>query len=162
MRRKDREVSQLADKLAILDQCQVCRVAMCVNEQPYIVPLNFGYEMADSRLILYLHGAAEGKKVDMLRQNPNVCFEVDTEHGLVGTEHVKNYSYTYASVIGFGVAEFIEEPAQKLRALQNLVEKVAGHKNFQPDEQSLKQVMVFKITCSEFTGKRRPAPEHIS
>jgi len=129
-----------------------------VDNQPYIVPLNFGYEMLDDHLILYLHGAAKGKKVDMLRQNPKVCFEADTEHGLVGTEYVKNYSYTYASVIGFGVAEFIEEPAQKLYALQKLVEKVAGHQHFQPDEQSLQQVMVFKITCSEFTGKRRPKP----
>ena len=158
MRRKDREVSALDEKLAILDKCEVCRVAFSVDDQPYIVPLNFGYEMQGEALVIYLHGAKKGKKADMLKQNPKVCFEMDTEHGVIKAEQPHNYSYSYASIIGFGLAELIEDTEQKIHGLKMLMQKVDPGREFKFDVAPLAQTMVFKIICNEFTGKRRPKP----
>ena len=79
MRRKDREVADLEGRLAILEQCPVCRVA--INDPasgvPYLVPLNFGMAAGPQSLTLYFHCAPVGTKLDLLRADPNVSFEAD-------------------------------------------------------------------------------------
>ena len=86
MRRKDREVADLEGQLAILEQCPVCRVA--INDPasgvPYLVPLNFGMAAGPQSLTLYFHSGLKGKKIDALRADPRVCFELDTEQGVTG------------------------------------------------------------------------------
>lgn len=68
MRRKDREVTCEADKLAILDECKVCRVALQDEQGLYIVPMNFGYQYESDRLTLYFHSAKSGRKITALQK----------------------------------------------------------------------------------------------
>ena len=82
MRRKDREITGRENIEPILRACKTCRVAMIADGAPYVVPLNFGYTWDDDGLTLYFHSGLKGKKIDALRADPRVCFELDTEQGV--------------------------------------------------------------------------------
>ena len=61
MRRKDREITGLAEIMEILSRCQVCRLGMCQKGMPYVVPLNFGVEREGERLVSTSTGPGKGK-----------------------------------------------------------------------------------------------------
>jgi nitroimidazol reductase NimA-like FMN-containing flavoprotein (pyridoxamine 5'-phosphate oxidase superfamily) len=163
MRRADREVTRLEEKLAIIEQCKVCRLAMCDGDQPYVIPLNFGYEYRDNVLTLYFHGAHEGRKIDILKKNNAVCFEMDGEHELTVGEKASEYGFNFASIIGFGTLEFIEDKNEKIRGLNFLMKHQTGEdREFFFEDAALNATMVCKVRAEEFTGKRRlkPAQPH--
>ncbi len=114
MRRKDREVSDKKEIIAIINRCDLCRLALAENNQPYIVPMNFGYSFENEQLIIYFHGAHAGKKLDIIRQNPNACFEMDCSTELIKGKQACDYSMAYESVIGNGVIEFISDKTDKI------------------------------------------------
>ena len=83
MRRKDREITGRENIEPILQACKVCRVAMTGTDGwPYVIPMNFGYTWDEDGLTLYFHGGVKGKKIDSLKADPRVCFELDCEEGL--------------------------------------------------------------------------------
>ena len=88
MRRKDREVTEMEEIQQIFDECKVCRIGIMDENGPYIVPVNYGYVREEGKVILYIHGAREGKKIDLIR------------HELVEGDTACQYSYYYASIIG--------------------------------------------------------------
>lgn len=157
MRRADRQVLDPAETRAFLDKCEVCRLAMVDQDsgRAYIVPLNFAYEMAeDGSLALYFHGAAQGRKADILRKNPTVCFELDGEHALTHDEEACKYSYRYASIIGDGEAELLTGRDEKLRALNLLMRKFAGRDGFAYPDEVLARTMALRVTSQAYTMKR--------
>jgi len=79
MRRNEREIYDREEMEAIIQRAQVCRIGLSEKDVPYIVPMDFGYEGN----CLYFHCASEGKKLDMIRQNSKVCFEMDIDHQMV-------------------------------------------------------------------------------
>ena len=74
MRRKEREVTDIKEIREVLDSCKVCRLGIADEGGAYIVPLNYGYRLEDGVLTLYFHGAKEGKKLDLIRKNPELLF----------------------------------------------------------------------------------------
>ena len=108
MRRSDRELRDPGQLLEIIDACKVFRLAMVAEGRPYLVPLNFGYAYEGGQFEFYFHSALQGRKLDLLRQNPQVCFELDCGHALVPADLPCGYSYRYASVIGEGTVELVE------------------------------------------------------
>jgi nitroimidazol reductase NimA-like FMN-containing flavoprotein (pyridoxamine 5'-phosphate oxidase superfamily) len=157
MRRSDREITDIEGKLEIIRRCKVLRLGMAEQNQPYIVPLNFGFEYNDSRLTLYIHGAQEGKKVDILNRNSQVCFEMDGEHSLIPGEEAASYSFAYESIIGFGTAERLTTDDEKIRGLDVLMKHQTGEdRKWTYTEGQLKAVNVYRIRVSTFSGKRRP------
>lgn len=154
MRRKDREITDLQAKLAILDECKVCRIALSDNNTPYIVPLNYGYRYENGTLTLYFHGALEGKKIDIMRNNNQACFEVDCGHDLIVDKVAWNYSYAYRSVIGFGTIVFIEDEQEKAYGLNQLLKHQNGKwTEYEYGKEMLQRVCVYKMEVEEFTGK---------
>ena len=81
MRRQDRELTDPADLLYVLEKADVCHLALSDNNVPYLVTMNFGLKH-DQNLILYFHCAREGKKIDILKRNSLVCFGADIDHEL--------------------------------------------------------------------------------
>jgi nitroimidazol reductase NimA-like FMN-containing flavoprotein (pyridoxamine 5'-phosphate oxidase superfamily) len=156
MRRKDREVTGIEDMVGIIRECMVCRLGMADDGMPYVVPLNFGYEYRDGLLTLYFHGAREGKKIDILKKNSRVCFEMDTAHQLTRGERACEYGFKYASIIGFGTVEFVEEDAEKIRGLNLLMKHQTGEdREFEYSEAELRAVAIYQLRAETFTGKRR-------
>lgn len=156
MRRKDREIQSTEEKLAVITKCKVCRLAMELEGQPYILPLNYGYSYQNDQLTLYFHSAKEGFKMDILGQNNKVCFEMDCEHRLMEGKNACEYSYAFESVIGFGLVEFLENLEDKAAALTYFMRHQTGTDDtFQFNENHLNAVAVYKVTATSFTGKKR-------
>ena len=154
MRRKDREITGLAEIMEILSRCQVCRLGMCQKGMPYVVPLNFGVEREGERLVLYFHGAREGKKLDIIRENPQVCVEFDGEHRLLEGETACAHSFAYESVIGFGKAEILESHEEKAQGLAAILRSLTG-KEFTFTPEQTQSVAVLRTAMEEVAGKRR-------
>jgi nitroimidazol reductase NimA-like FMN-containing flavoprotein (pyridoxamine 5'-phosphate oxidase superfamily) len=149
MRRKDREINDIGTIEGIIGKGQVCRLALSENERPYIVPLCFGYE--DNTL--YFHSAHEGKKLDMLRKNNNVCFEIDTDYELVKGKKACDCSMKYRSVIGFGKAELVEDIESKRRAL-NIIMQNYLEGSFEYPEESIENTVIIRVEIESMTGKK--------
>jgi nitroimidazol reductase NimA-like FMN-containing flavoprotein (pyridoxamine 5'-phosphate oxidase superfamily) len=155
VRRKDREIADINEKLALLKKCKVCRLGLSVRDEPYVIPLNFGYTFADNRLTLYFHSAAEGKKSDIIRANPQACFETDTGHELVQADSACGYGFHYASLIGFGTIAIITGKEEKIHALNTLMRHQTDQdKDFSFSDGEVNKVLVYKLAVSEFTGKK--------
>lgn len=154
MRRNDREVTEIKEIENIIKQCRTCHVAMVDRGEPYIVPLSFGYELAGNRLVLYFHSAAEGRKLDILRENNKVCFEMCCEGEAIETKNPCGFGYYYASVIGRGEVIFIDKASEGCKALSLLMKHQAGW-DAEFSEGQIGGICIYKIVCSEFTGKRR-------
>ena len=100
MRRKDREITDYQKILQIVSGCDCCRIGLVDGGEPYIVPLNFGWEVRDGRIVLYFHSAAEGRKIDLIPRQALAAFEVDTSHRLSPGGTSCQFSYLYQCVMG--------------------------------------------------------------
>jgi len=176
MRRKDREILGDENIAKIIEQCTTCHIAMVDDADagmPYVIPMSFGYCLEGGVLELNFHCARVGKKLDCIRKNPNVAFSMCVENRIEIHEDVYCKSGRfYASVVGQGKAEIVEDSAEKCRGLSLLMERQAAgasqsmqaakpaqpmhvpHKfEFTPAQAAA--VTVFKITSTNFTGKAK-------
>lgn len=159
MRRKDREVKGRKGIEEIILRCKTCHVAMVDAGVPYVVPMSFGYRFrSDNELELYFHSAHEGKKIDILKKNSRVCFEMAFEGEPAFPDVPCRSGYYFASVIGHGEAVFFQETDEKREALSALFRHQAGREVSFTDEEA-GSVCMFKIVSTDFTGKRKPAPD---
>ena len=110
MRRKDREVTDLSQLEKIIQQCDCIHLGLLDGDYPYVVPMNFGYERTGDQFIFYMHAASEGKKLSLIKANPNASFCMDTGHGLVKGEVPCSWSFLYESVMGRGRIILVQEP----------------------------------------------------
>ena len=133
-----------------IEKAPVCRLGLSLNDIPYVVPVCFGYK--DN--CLYVHSAGEGKKIDILKKNNSVCFEIDADAEVVVKEEPCGSTMKYHSVIGFGKAYFIEPPDEKRKAFDIMMEKYSPRKSFNYPDIMLKRVTVLKIEISEMSGKK--------
>ena len=152
MRRQDKEVKDKTAIESIIRSATVCRMALSENNLPYIVPVAFGYKGN----CLYFHSAPEGKKIEIIKQNNNVCFELDIDCELdKKTEQPCNWSMKYRSVIGFGKAFFIDDLEGKKAALNIIVEHYSGNPNEYPyPKDMISNMAVIKVEIDSMTGKQ--------
>ena len=155
MRRQDREIKEFQEILSVMEHCDVCRIAMFDGEYPYLVPLNFGMETAGSRVTLYFHAANKGKKLELLRSNPRVCFEMDCNHQLHFDNRNGMCTMAYESVIGYGTILFLEEEKEKIHGLDLLTAHYHPKDNFYYNRAAVAYTEVFLLEVISFTGKHR-------
>lgn len=154
MRRADREVTDFNRIIGILDQCKVCRVGLNDAGEVYIVPMNFGYSLEDENLTLYFHCAKEGRRMDILKTNSVVGFEMDCNHNLVEGDVACRYSFKYASIIGTGDACFIEDPNEKMKGFHIIMKHQTGL-DFEFNEQMVAPVTMFQVKVRNYCCKER-------
>lgn len=150
MRRNDREITDRTVIDDIIGRCTVCRLGMCDEGEPYIVPLSFGY---DGRC-LYFHAAPHGRKLDVIRRNSRVCFEFDILNEVVGADQACNWSMRYESVMGRGTAEILDSPADKMMAL-SLIMGQYSDRQWQIPEQELAGIVIIRVAIDGISGKAR-------
>ena len=160
MTKRELQVTDLNEIKAILDRAKVLRLGLAVDNEPYVVPMNYGYILDGKKLTLYLHSAVRGKKIDMLRANPRVFFELDCD--LVPFEGTKpcTYGLSYSSLMGRGQAVIVEDVQEKMDAMTVLM-KIQTGKDFSFNEKLVGMVAVIRIDVSEYTAKHRPIPEKL-
>ena len=155
MRKSNREITNQAELNAVLEKCEVCRIAMNTPEgAPYIVPLTFGYEVgADGELTLYFHCANEGRKLDLLRRDSRCGFELDGSHELQLGELACDYAYHFESIIGSGKISVVTDSDERLHGLNVLMRHYGGEgKTF--TEHALNLTTVLRLDVTEYCGKR--------
>lgn len=155
MRRKDRAVTDQEEILKIISKCDICRMAMVDDGKPYMIPLNFGYEMNGDELTLVFHSAKLGRKLDALHKHPDVCFEMDCEHAMIESEFGCDYSFAFSSVIGFGKVDFVYPFEEKRVYLQLLMKHQTGRADFHFSPKSVDSVTVYKVVTKEYSAKRK-------
>ncbi|MDO9515202.1 MAG: pyridoxamine 5'-phosphate oxidase family protein [Syntrophales bacterium] len=148
MRRKDKEVARREDIEEIIRRADVCRLALCEGNRPYVVPLCFGYEAG----VLYFHCAPNGRKLEILDNNRNVCFEMDVDHELVPGEASCTWGFRYRSVVGFGRASRVSDPEAKRDALRVIMGNYSEGV-FDFPEDALARTVVIKVVIEDMTGK---------
>ena len=160
MTKRERQVTDEAQILQILDTAKVLNLGLAVDNMPYVVPMNYGYTMENGRLVLYLHSAVMGKKLEMIRQNPNVFFVMDCDREPFEGEKPCQYGLAYSSVMGSGKARIIEDTEEKITAMSILMKTQTG-KEFSFTDRLVSIVAVIRIDVETYTAKKRPLPEKI-
>ena len=109
MRKTNQEITDRSTIEAILSQSEICRIGMIDNGLPYVLPFNYGYKNNH----IYIHCASTGKKIEVLRRNPKVCFEIEQIAGIVKNDKACKWETTYRSVVGYGTIEILTDFADK-------------------------------------------------
>jgi uncharacterized protein len=150
MRRSDKEITSEQLIGQIMAQAQVCRLGLCKDKTPYIVPLSFGYDGT----CLYFHSAPEGMKIDFMTANDRVCFELEHEVKLV--PHDSNpcqWSFSFFSVIGFGRIEEVTDSERRVYALNQIMRHYSG-REWAFSEPSLDKIRLWCVVIEQITGKQ--------
>ena len=149
MRRKEKEITDKSEIESIIRKSLVCRLGLADDGSPYIVPLCFGYK--DNSL--YFHSAKEGRKIEILKRNNDVCFEFDDNLEVQAGKAACDWRMKYRSVIGYGTASFIEDPEEKRKALDVIMAQYADG-DFEYSEKLFEEALVIKVDISSMTGKK--------
>lgn len=150
MRRKEKEIQEPEIIESILREAMICRIGMCLNNEPYIVPMNFGYQ----NKIIYLHSAKEGKKINIMKKNSEVCFEIDCNTEIQPSETPCKWGMKYLSVIGWGKVEFVDKIIEKEEALNIIMAKYSKNMKHTFLPNMLERVEIIKIHITRMTGKK--------
>jgi nitroimidazol reductase NimA-like FMN-containing flavoprotein (pyridoxamine 5'-phosphate oxidase superfamily) len=148
MRRKEKEIFDMAAICDIIDQASVCRLGMVDGDRPYIVPLCFGRR----ETVLYFHGARKGLKIDLIKANPNVCFEFDILAETLADDAACKWSMAYKSVVGFGEATLVESRQQKRDALAAIMAQYSDA-TYEFPADKIEATAVIKVDIEQMTGK---------
>jgi uncharacterized protein len=149
MRKKEKEIREKTAVEDVIRRAQVCHLGLCDNQTPYVVPVCFGY--ADGSL--YFHCAPEGRKLDLIRKNPLVCFQVEVDVALVRHEKACKWTVNYRSVIGTGRASRVTDSEEKRRALGLVMRHYNGDANDMSQE-AMDRAAIVRIDIEEMSGKQ--------
>ncbi len=141
----------------ILKKSKVLHLGLVDGDEPYVVPMNYGYTLEDGKLTLWLHGAKRGRKLDLMRKNPKVFFEMECDIEPFEGDVACKYGISYLSLMGKGIAEIVEDVEKKKAALTHLM-KTQTDKDFQFNDKLVSVVSIIRIDVTEYTAKHRPAP----
>lgn len=155
MRRKDREVSDINEQLDILERCDIVRLGLVDDGEPYIVPLNFGFDVVGDTVTLYFHSARVGRKLDIMRANPKVCFQCDCSTKLTKGSVPCAWSAEYESLIGLGEIKFLESPIEKKMAMDSIMRRYGYEGTPVYNGAVFEKVMLYKLEIHEMSGKRK-------
>lgn len=153
MRRKDREVTGFSEIMKIVEQCEIVRLGLSDGDYPYIVPMNFAYEVKGEQLYLYVHGAMAGRRYELLTQNPVCSFEMDKPLYMDCITEMKNVTMRYLSVMGKAAVTFLEGEDKKRAVDEVIMARHEETKNFVYNESALPRTAVLKLTVTEISAK---------
>lgn len=150
MRRKDKEILDRDIIDAKIQEADICRLALCDGLIPYVIPMNFGYQ--DNTL--YFHCAKEGRKLDIIKKNNNVCFEIECNVEIVKADNPCESTTKYYCIIGNGKAEVAEDYNEKVKALNIIMEKYSKQLKHDYKKELVNRVSIIKVGICEVSGKK--------
>ena len=143
------KITDIDEIEGIIKKALICRLGLVDNDEPYIIPVCFGYE----RGALYFHGSLKGRKVELIKKNNKVCFEMDIDAELEKSEDPCKWTMKGKSVVGVGRASILEDDGEKSHALRLIM----GHYSegeFSFPKPALDSVSVVRVDISSITGKK--------
>jgi uncharacterized protein len=153
MRQSKREISSIEEIEEIIRKADVCRIALANGNIPYIITMNFGY-VNEPEQMLFFHCANEGKKLDMIRQNNYVCFEMDIDHQILSGIRSCDCGMRFRSIIGYGNIFVVTDKEEKIVGLNRIMTHYGGENKYSYDEKVLEQTIILRLDIKEMTGKK--------
>lgn len=146
-----RDISSKQEMLDIIKKCKVCHVGFVDGTIPYVLAFNFGYK--DNTIIL--HCALEGHKLEIIKNNNQVCVEFDADHDLFARheEVACSWRMRYRSVIAWGKAEIVSEYEAKVEGLKIFMANYS-EREFDFSVPSVNNVNVISIKIDKMTGRK--------
>jgi uncharacterized protein len=149
VRRKDKEITDRAEIEAIINKAEICHIALCDGDKPYVIAVNFGFEDK----CLYFHCAREGRKLDIIKSNNNVCFMIDTDREMIISDTACDWGFKYKSIIGFGKAFIVDDLDEKKRGLDIIMTQYTD-KAFEYKNDRVAGILIVKIEIEYMSGKK--------
>lgn len=150
MRKANQEIKEKSVLEEILKQPQICRLGITDNAEPYILPFNYGYN--DN--CIYIHSAPEGKKINLLKNNPKVCFEIEQENKLIKGDIACKWSTLYRSIVGYGTVEIVTDFKEKTRGLEIIMKQHGAMGDLVFEKKEVDFIVILKLTITSITGKQ--------
>ncbi len=156
--RRELQITNINEIKKILDKSLVAHIGMVDGDEPYVVPMNYGYILNDDKLTIYLHGAKRGRKIDIINANPKVFFEVECDLLPFEGEVACKYGMAYSSLMGKGTAVIVEDVEEKKLGMSTVMKTQTG-KDFIFEDKMVSFVNIIRIDVSSYTAKCRPIPK---
>lgn len=150
MRRLDKQITDPEMLNKILNESHICRLGLVEDGEAYIVPVNFAH--ADG--IIYIHSALSGRKIDIIRSNNRVSFEMELDHALVTSDIPCGWTEKYRSIMGKGSIIIDNDISSKKHGLDLIMRKYGAKMELNYDEKILARMMILKLTIESYTGKQ--------
>jgi len=148
--REDMYIQETEEIKAVIPRCTVCRLGLAQDNEPYIVPVCFGFD-GDS---LYIHTGTYGRKISFFEANPRVCFEFEDNVRVVAdSDKPCAWSMAYTSVIGTGRIRELHTEDEKVSGLNQIMNHYSGKSWIMPRER-LDSVRVWAVDIESLEGKR--------
>lgn len=154
MKREDKVFKDDKRIIEIIKKCEAMTIAFPDNEKPpYILPMNFGFEVINNKKIFYFHSHLKGIKNDYLDKKPLVSFSMYANTKLTLHENIAcKSSMKFQCVRGVGKAEILEND-EKISAFTSIMQQYAPTKNYDVTPAMVNSVCLWKITVDEWEGK---------
>jgi len=118
--------------------------------------MNYGFIWnSDDKIRLYFHSANEGRKIEIIKKNPRVCFSISICDPFVAGERACNYGMKYRSVVGYGKIRIVEDNEEKLSGLNLLMDQYTGKSDWNYEDEMLKKTTVSCLEVEQISGKRK-------
>lgn len=153
MRRNEREVLDANKIESIIKSAKVIHIGMNDNGKIYVLPFNYGYSCVDGKYSFYIHSAKEGRKIDVLKKNPNVGFEIDIMHELETADTACGHSQYYQSIVGSGHITIVDDMLEKKEYLQKVMKQQTGKGDWDLPDEGVMPVYILKLEANELTCK---------
>jgi len=156
MRKAKQEIKDKAVLEEILSGAEICRLSMIDGELPYLVPVNYGYHEGH----IYIHSAPKGKKIDLLKQNKLVCFEVEDEAEIVKGPEACDWTTRYRSVLGYATVEILSDEQSKQEGLEVIMNQHGAPELVRFDMKNMKRMVILKLKITSMSGKQSSNWDH--
>ena len=150
MRKVNQEITDKSIIEEILSKSKICRIGMIDNGMPYVLPFNYGYDNKQ----IYIHCASIGKKIDLLRENPKVCFEIEQKVDIVKNDKACKWTTTYRSIVGYGNIEILTDFTQKQKGLEIIMSHNGAAASIDFETKQTESVLILKLNIDSLTGKQ--------
>lgn len=150
MRKKDKEITSQKEIEEIISSNKICRIALSDENTPYIIPMNYGYKENK----IFLHTGRTGKKIDIIKKNNKVCFEITDSVEIKQAKKACDFNTKYRSVIGFGRIKITNEPDKKKKALSTIMKQHTNRSDWLFPDEIVEKTMILEIEIDSVTGKK--------
>ncbi len=153
MRRSDREIKDENEINEILNGGKYIVVALCRENEPYIVTLSYGYD--NEAGVIYMHSGKEGLKSEFIKANPKVCATIIDDRGYIQ----KECGHEYRTVVIHGRLSFVQELQEKKKAMEVIlrqleeIPEIVRERSLKNDE-IYNNVAILRLNIENLTGKK--------
>ena len=153
MRKKDKEITDRNTLDSIIHKAKICHLACCLDDQPYVIPISFGY---DGKTI-YFHTARAGKKIEIFSKNSRVCLGFETNVNLItDQDNACGWTFDFESVIAAGEIKEIRDPNLKIFGLNQIMLHYSG-KDWEMPEREISKTKIWGVELETVSGKISPS-----